>query len=81
MKIDCRNMNVDKAIRILRRRLDRDGLKERIRELEYYEKPNWKRKRKKAAAVKRQQKIHREETKYLVRKRRRKLPKPTKRNT
>ena len=74
-------MNVDKAIRILRRRLDRDGLKERIRELEYYEKPNWKRKRKKAAAVKRQQKIHREETKYLVRKRRRKLPKPTKRNT
>ena len=81
MKIDCRNMNVDKAIRILRRRLDRDGLKERIRELEYYEKPNWKRKRKKAAAVKRQQKIHREETKYLVRKRTRKLPKPTKRNT
>lgn len=81
MKIDCRNMNVDKAIRILRRRLDRDGLKERIRELEYYEKPNWKRKRKKAAAVKRQQKIHREETKYLVRKRRRKLPKPTKRST
>ena len=54
MKIDCKNMNVDKAIRILRRRLDRDGLKERIRELEYYEKPNWKRKRKKAAAVKRQ---------------------------
>lgn len=74
-------MNVDKAIRILRRRLDRDGLKERIRELEYYEKPNWKRKRKKAAAVKRQQKIHREETKYLVRKRRRKLPKATKRST
>ena len=74
-------MNVDKAIRILRRRLDRDGLKERIRELEYYEKPTAKRKRKKAAAVKRQQKIHREETKYLVRKRRRKLPKPTKRNT
>jgi len=81
MKIDCRNMNVDKAIRILRRRLDRDGLKERIREIEYYEKPNWKRKRKKAAAVKRQQKIHREETKYLVRKRRRKLPKATKRST
>tara|TARA_B100002019_G_C21007510_1_gene468334 strand:- start:292 stop:537 length:246 start_codon:yes stop_codon:yes gene_type:complete len=81
MKIDCKNMNVDKAIRILRRRLDRDGLKERIRELEYYEKPNWKRKRKKAAAVKRQQKIHREETKYLVRKRRRKLPKPNKRST
>jgi len=81
MKIDCRNMNVDKAIRILRRRLDRDGLKERIREIEYYEKPNWKRKRKKAAAVKRQQKIHREETKYLVRKRRRKLPKATKRIT
>ena len=74
-------MNVYKAIRILRRRLDRDGLKERIRELEYYEKPNWRRKRKKAAAVKRQQKIHREETKYLVRKRRRKLPKATKRST
>ena len=45
--------SVERAIRQLRRRLDRDGLKERIRELEFYEKPTARRKRMKAAAQKR----------------------------
>ena len=64
MRIECRTIPVEKAIRILRRKLDRDGRKERLKELEFYEKPTAKRKRMKAAAVKRQQKITNEYRKY-----------------
>ena len=67
-KVNCRNMPVEKAIRQLRRRLDRDGLKLRLKELEFYEKPTSKRKRKKDAAIKRQQKITSEHKRYLARK-------------
>ena len=64
MRIDCKTLPVEKAIRILRRRLDRDGRKERQVELQFYEKPTAKKKRMKAAAVKRQQKITNEHRKY-----------------
>jgi len=57
MKVEVKEGSVERAIRQLRRRLDRDGLKERIRELEFYEKPTAKRKRMKAAAQKRQEKL------------------------
>ena len=67
MRIDCKTIPVEKAIRILRRKLDRDGRKERLKELEFYEKPTARRKRMKAAAVKRQQKITNEYKKYTVR--------------
>jgi small subunit ribosomal protein S21 len=67
MRIECKTIPVEKAIRILRRKLDRDGRKERIKELEFYEKPTAKKKRMKAAAVKRQQKITNEFKKYTVR--------------
>ncbi len=67
MRTECKTIPVEKAIRILRRKLDRDGRKERIKELEFYEKPTAKRKRMKAAAVKRQQKITNEFKKYTVR--------------
>ena len=67
MRIDCKTIPVEKAIRILRRNLDRDGRKERLKELEFYEKPTARRKRMKAAAVKRQQKITNEYKKYTIR--------------
>ena len=67
MRIECKTIPVEKAIRILRRKLDRDGRKGRIKELEFYEKPTAKKKRMKAAAVKRQQKITNEFKKYTVR--------------
>jgi len=38
MRIEIKGMSVDKAVRILRRRLDRDNRKTRLQELEYYEK-------------------------------------------
>ena len=64
MRIDCKTLPVEKAIRILRRKLDRDGRKDRLKELEFYEKPTAKKKRMKAAASKRQQKITSEHNKY-----------------
>jgi len=67
MRIECKTIPVEKAIRILRRKLDRDGRKERLKELEFYEKPTAKRKRMKAAAQKRQQKLTAEHKRYLVR--------------
>ena len=68
MRVNCRGMSVEKAIRILRRKTDRNGLKLRIKELEFYEKPTARRKGMKAAAVKRQQKITAEQRKFEVRK-------------
>ena len=64
MRIDCKGMSPEKAIRILRRKMENDGFKDRIRELEYYEKPTEKRKKAKAAAIKRQQKLTNEFRKY-----------------
>jgi len=64
MRIDCKGMSPEKAIRILRRKLENDGFKDRIRELEYYEKPTEKRKKAKASAIKRQQKLTNEFRKY-----------------
>jgi len=71
MRIDLKGMSVDKGIRILRRKLDKDNRKTRLQELEYYEKPTAKRKRMKAAAVKRQEKLTNEHNKFLIRKKRR----------
>jgi len=71
MRIELRGISVDKAVRILRRRLDNDNRKTRLQELEYYEKPTTKRKRMKAAAVKRQEKLTNEHNKFFVRKKRR----------
>jgi len=35
MRIECKTIPVEKAIRILRRKLDRDGRKERIKKHEF----------------------------------------------
>jgi small subunit ribosomal protein S21 len=67
MKVEVKGGSLERAIRQLRRKTDRDGLKERIRELEFYEKPTAKKKRMKAAAQKRQQKLTAEHKRYLVR--------------
>ena len=67
MRVECKNMPVEKAIRILRRKFEKDERKNRIRDLEFYEKPTAKKKRMKAAAVKRQQKITNEFKKYTIR--------------
>lgn len=49
----CKNMPTEKAIRIFRKKCETAKIKERCRELEFYEKPTAKRKRKKNEGKKR----------------------------
>ena len=64
MKVYCKGMSPEKAIRILRRKMENDAFKDRIRELEHYEKPTTRRKKAKAQAIKRQQKLTNEFRKF-----------------
>ena len=57
-------MPTEKAIRIFRKKCETAKIKERCRELEFYEKPTAKRKRKKAEAVARQRKLQRQNELY-----------------
>lgn len=53
MKIDVRNNNVDKAMRILKKKLTEDGFFNELRQREYYESKGTKRRKAKAAAKRR----------------------------
>ena len=63
MKVDVRNNNVDQALRVLKKKLQLDGLFNELREREHYVGKSEKRRRAKAAAIRRQKKedIKREE--------------------
>ena len=63
MKVDVRNNNVDQALRVLKKKLQLDGLFNELREREHYVGKSEKRSRAKAAAIRRQKKedIKREE--------------------
>jgi len=50
------NENFELSLRRFKRLCEKAGIQAELRRREYYEKPSWKRKRKKAAAVKRYQK-------------------------
>ena len=54
MRIEVRNGNVDQAIRVLKKKLQQDGLFNELREREYYTSRSEKRRRSKAAAIRRQ---------------------------
>jgi small subunit ribosomal protein S21 len=55
--IDVRNDNVEGALRILKKRIQKDGLFFELKKREFYAKPSEKRRMKKAAAIIRQKKI------------------------
>ena len=55
MRIEVRNNNVDKAMRILKKKLTEDGFFNELREREYYESKGTKRRKAKAAARRRVQ--------------------------
>ena len=67
LKVIINNNQVEKAIRILRRKVDNNGTILRLRELQFYEKPAQKKQRLKNAAVRRQQKITNEFSQYTTR--------------
>ena len=56
MKVDVRNNNVDKACRILKKKLQQDGLFNELRKREFFESRGSKRSRAKAAGKRRAQK-------------------------
>ena len=66
--INSKNMPFERALRSFRKKCPNAGIVQEVRERQYYEKPKQKRKRLKAAAVKRQQKITRAETAHMRRK-------------
>lgn len=55
VRIEVRNNNVDKAMRILKKKLTEDGFFNELREREYYESKGTKRRKAKAAARRRVQ--------------------------
>ena len=65
--VNSKNMPFERALRIFRKKCMNAGIVQEVRKREYFEKPNQKRKRLKAAAVKRQQKIMKEITRHLKR--------------
>ena len=66
MRVEVRNGNVDQAIRVLKKKLQQDGLFNELREREFYMSRSEKRRRSKAAAIRRQirEEIKREEEAY-----------------
>jgi len=55
MRVEVRNNNVDKAIQIMKKKLQQDGFFNQLREREFYESKGSKRRRTKAASIRRQQ--------------------------
>ena len=56
MRIEVRNNNVDQAMRVLKKKLQLDGLFNELREREHYVSKSEKRRQEKAAAIRRQKK-------------------------
>tara|TARA_Y100001937_G_scaffold66132_1_gene90473 strand:- start:3016 stop:3222 length:207 start_codon:yes stop_codon:yes gene_type:complete len=46
ISVVVRNNNVEKAIRVLKKKLQKDGMMRELRQRQYYEKPSLKRQRK-----------------------------------
>ena len=66
MEVEVRNGNVDQAIRVLKKKLQQDGLFNELREREFYTSRSESRRRSKAAAIRRQKRedVKREEEAY-----------------
>ena len=52
MKVEVRHNNVEQALRILKRKTQKEGIIRRAREIEFYEKPTQKRQRLKKQNIK-----------------------------
>ena len=61
MQIFVRDNNIDQALRVLKKRMQREGLFRELKAKRAYEKPSEKRIRKKAEAVRRRRKLARKQ--------------------
>ncbi len=55
MQVLVKNGNVERAMRTLKKKLQKEGLLKELKQKQYFEKPSAKRKRKKAEGIKRYQ--------------------------
>ena len=65
IEVQVRNNNVEKAIRVLKKKIQKDGLMRELRQRQYYEKPPLKRQRKLKESLRRVAKENRLREKYL----------------
>ena len=61
MQVLVRDNNVDQALRVLKKKLQREGVLRELRQRKAYEKPSEKRAREKAEAVRRSRKLARKQ--------------------
>ena len=54
--IEVRNNNVEKALRVLKKKLMKDGVMKELRDRQYYSKPSWKKREKKKENIRRYKK-------------------------
>ena len=59
MQVTVRDNNVDQALKVLKKKMQREGLFREMRQHKFYEKPSEKRTRKKAEAIRRARKLAR----------------------
>ena len=62
MKVEVRHGNVEQALRILKRKTQKEGIIRRAREIEFYEKPTQKRQRLKKQNIKNVRKLQAKNT-------------------
>ena len=65
IEVQVRNNNFEKAIRVLKKKIQKDGLMRELRQRQYYEKPTLKRQRKLKESLRRVAKENRLREKYL----------------
>tara|TARA_Y100000994_G_C15465511_1_gene348719 strand:- start:142 stop:345 length:204 start_codon:yes stop_codon:yes gene_type:complete len=65
IEVQVRNNNVEKAIRVLKKKIQKDGMMRELRQRQYYEKPTLKRQRKHKENLRRVAKENRLKERYL----------------
>ena len=65
IEVQVRNNNVEKAVRVLKKKIQKDGMMRELRQRQYYEKPTLKRQRKHKESLRRVAKENRLREKYL----------------
>ena len=65
MQVVVKNGNVERAMRTLKKKLQKEGLLKELKQKQYFEKPSAKRARKKAEGIKRYQRDERKKMERL----------------
>ena len=65
IEVQVRNNNAEKAIRLLKKKIQKDGMMRELRQRQYYEKPTLKRQRKHKESLRRVAKENRLKERYL----------------